>query len=132
MWLIAGMSDNWFYLGRIGTYPWRSAWQEKWVNRWSVIPTIYTYAVRIVDCVRECWKRSKAEGIPFKKLLWEKRWYLLMTFAEFPVSFLSPKLIQSKCVDANFLSQSQFLPSATRSAINHQHTFTYYLLSQTL
>ena len=58
----------------------------KWVNRWSTIPTIYTYVMQIIDEFRKCLKRSKDEAIPLKDILVERRWFFLMKFSEFPVS----------------------------------------------
>ena len=135
---IAGIADNWLYICRIGTLKFKSPFQEKWVSRFSTMPTIGIYTIQIISEFLNCLEQARKENKPLSEIIWAKRFFFLMKFSEYPVSELSWKLNSSLTLitmistDASLLHELQLVVSAAWASHRHEHNIANNLQPQAL
>lgn len=86
LFLISGFFDNWFYLGRIGLYKFRSDNESKWISRFGTTATIIAYAMEVVREFTEAKRKSNGDRQKERQILYQRRWFLILKLLEFPVS----------------------------------------------
>lgn len=88
MQFLSAFFDNWFYLGRIGTYKWSSDFESTWVSRCGTSATIVCYTMELCREYTEAKRKSNGDRKKMKEILHARRWFILMKLCEYPVSNL--------------------------------------------
>ena len=97
--IIGGVCDNWYYFGRVSdihcllillfvqikTIPFKNDTWEQIINRGSTMPTILIYTIQIISEFINCRRKAKKEKLRLRDVLWQKKWFWIMKFSEYPM-----------------------------------------------
>lgn len=82
---ISAFFDNWFYLGRIGTYKWSSDFESTWVSRCGTGATIICYTMELCKEYEDAKLKAGGDRAKMLDILHNRRWFILMKLLEYPV-----------------------------------------------
>lgn len=78
--------DNWYYLFRIGVYQFAQKESSELVSRLGTGCTILSYTMELCKEWTDAKEKSEGDWTKMKKILNDRRWYIISKLLEYPVS----------------------------------------------